>query len=536
MVEDILLLQELEKLMETNIKLGDIFIGKADGSDESQLDDFSNLFYRGNNKYDELAKSTNKFIITGRKGTGKTILAKYHEAEQIKKGYFAKTITKDDVILKRLIEVGNNNLSREQQKLFIKYAVLTEIGQLIVQNEDKCRKNLKQCKDRRRKKELKKNFLQMKRVLYDRYHTFDNITKSPISETVSKENLVEGSLVSQIISKIQTQFRSSHTKNVKCDKSDFITLISSFEDKISLLTEYNPITLIFDDLDEYDTNINEEYINFLVDFIGMAKKINQNVLKKNKLNNKVILLIRQEILSSLNSNSNNLSKLVQDSTIYLNWFIKMNGKPHENPLIDLVLTKIQRSNQKFNECTKEELYNLFFPERILKKYTLNFLYENSFGRPRDIVNYLEIIRQEYPGNTRFDAECFIAMETRYSNRFLEELQNELYIHYPRGYINECIKVFELLHRVTFKKEHIEAILEQNSKQFLYLADANTFISSMYRFGAIGMRVEYERIHRRTKNKVKEYKFFWGYREDGKKTPDFNAEFMIHYGLKKSLIG
>ena len=57
------------------IKLKDIFIGYADGETEanSQEHNFLDLFYTGNSKYEEICK-INSFIISGRKGTGKTIL------------------------------------------------------------------------------------------------------------------------------------------------------------------------------------------------------------------------------------------------------------------------------------------------------------------------------------------------------------------------------------------------------------------------------------------------------------------------------
>ncbi|MBB2181447.1 hypothetical protein H0486_00875 [Lachnospiraceae bacterium MD1] len=521
--------------MISDVKLSEIFIGKADGSDESQIDDFSNLFYRGNNKYDELANSSNKFILTGRKGTGKTILAKYHEMIQNNKGIFSKTVTKDDIILKKLVEMGSAKLTREEQRNFIKYAILTEIGELIIQNEAKCKKNLCSCKDKKLRKELKHHLRELKNVLNFRYRSFDNFVQSSLEQSAATEEELEGSL-SSTLSLARSLRRASQSKKMLYTKSNYLTLINSLTDKIALLTTYNPITLIFDDLDEYDSSLNEDNINFLVDFLNITKKINQNVLKKDKKNNRIIVLIRQDILSTLNSNSHNISKLLQDSTIYLNWLIKMEGKPSDNPLIDLVITKIQRSNQRLWEYKKEEIFKMFFPDKIMKKPTLTYLYENSFGRPRDIVNYLEIIRQEFPDKTSFEASCFTAMEMRYSTRFLEELQNELYIHYPREFINECIKVFDLLHRVTFQKEHVEQVLTEYGNQLTHLKDASEFIGCMYKFGAIGMRIKVDIVSKKNKSKQTGYKCYWGYREDGRVNPDYNAEFIIHYGLKKSLIG
>ena len=68
--------------MEDNIILSDIFIGNPDGLSEARNKKFDTLFYNKNNKYQLLQADPSKFIITGRKGTGKTLLGKYYEKRQ----------------------------------------------------------------------------------------------------------------------------------------------------------------------------------------------------------------------------------------------------------------------------------------------------------------------------------------------------------------------------------------------------------------------------------------------------------------------
>ena len=64
-----------------DIRLKDVLVGKANGLEEANDKAFADLFYTGNKKYQELRDNPDKFIISGRKGTGKTILAKYFENE-----------------------------------------------------------------------------------------------------------------------------------------------------------------------------------------------------------------------------------------------------------------------------------------------------------------------------------------------------------------------------------------------------------------------------------------------------------------------
>lgn len=56
------------------VKLKDLFIGCADGETESQESLFKDMFYKDNQKYDEITNNWAKFIISGPKGSGKTIL------------------------------------------------------------------------------------------------------------------------------------------------------------------------------------------------------------------------------------------------------------------------------------------------------------------------------------------------------------------------------------------------------------------------------------------------------------------------------
>lgn len=59
------------------VELKDLFIGVLDGAMEAQNENFKELFYDPNSKYDELINNDEKFLVIGNKGTGKTYLANY---------------------------------------------------------------------------------------------------------------------------------------------------------------------------------------------------------------------------------------------------------------------------------------------------------------------------------------------------------------------------------------------------------------------------------------------------------------------------
>lgn len=63
--------------MSDNTKLKDLYLGTPDGAMEAQNEKFEELFFDPNNKYEELIKNDEKFLVIGSKGTGKTYLANY---------------------------------------------------------------------------------------------------------------------------------------------------------------------------------------------------------------------------------------------------------------------------------------------------------------------------------------------------------------------------------------------------------------------------------------------------------------------------
>ena len=92
------------------ITLSDIEFGYADGDTESRLENFLDLFYTGNNKYEEIMDN-NHFIISGRKGTGKTILAKYIQLKHNKKLYITKYEKLNKMYLEEYIHMENPDIN-----------------------------------------------------------------------------------------------------------------------------------------------------------------------------------------------------------------------------------------------------------------------------------------------------------------------------------------------------------------------------------------------------------------------------------------
>lgn len=81
------------KQMSVTVKLSEISVGKSSGETESEIEFFKDMFYKDNLKFENINDFSN-FVICGRKGTGKSLLALYYKDQ--------KEIEKNNTFVKHL--------------------------------------------------------------------------------------------------------------------------------------------------------------------------------------------------------------------------------------------------------------------------------------------------------------------------------------------------------------------------------------------------------------------------------------------------
>ena len=110
----------------------DFNFGDVSGSEESQEPKFQDLFYDEDSKIENQVNSKKKFIIYGRKGTGKTLLASYiNEKNKKVHNRASKVVSYDDYILEKLKEFKYDSVKKEEQSLFWRYVFLQQFTDLI---------------------------------------------------------------------------------------------------------------------------------------------------------------------------------------------------------------------------------------------------------------------------------------------------------------------------------------------------------------------------------------------------------------------
>lgn len=116
-----------------NIIIGDLEIGEADSRTEINKKGKNYYYYDGLELYDKIKNNKSIYLISGRKGSGKSALvSKFHEYSLDNK-VLSRFIENNSLLSKMLSEVRLENISNKTLLIcFYKYMILIEISLMIL--------------------------------------------------------------------------------------------------------------------------------------------------------------------------------------------------------------------------------------------------------------------------------------------------------------------------------------------------------------------------------------------------------------------
>ena len=504
--------------MENTVKFSELYIGTPDGETESKNSMFEQLFCDYNNRYEELMKVSAKFLVIGSKGSGKTYLANYICKKNEKNGY-TNIISGKDFLIEKLGELSQENMEVGYMYAFCSWYIYKKIAEVLISLHPKMsRYNIVSPYYKLRK-------------FYDEYSDKNDIFKVMRKTTTNGTTREHGaggvcnkkkdSGSTEVKNNINF-FKSRKTETVfEFEKKKFYELLDNFENLIlRAIDKKQEICLIIDDLDELDRTINEHpENNVTINLIKAAKEINNKFYGEEK-NVKVILLVRSDIINKLQMYDMNLSKIKSSCGIELYWLTNTQVSPEQHPLMHLVLHKIKTSCPKLQNYTEKELFAMLFPDKIDGKPPLDFLLDHSFGRPRDIITYLNHVIEQYPENTAFTAVGLKNVKKLYASDFYDELVNQAYYHRSPDYTKDCIALIAGLKRSSFTVEQVKKYFDDNRQIFPHITDCEDALKFLYEMGVIG------NVWNSGKNSS------WSYRKDSLDEIDLTKKITVHYGIRK----
>ena len=468
-------------------QLKDIFLGLTDGKKEAlQRPDFDNFFYN----YEQIAeKSLNPmtYIVLGKKGTGKSLLGEYIVKKTNNKDNFSSAlISFKEFRFHELRELKSRDVAPNEYISIWTWILLIEFIRVILKNN-----RLKEDEG------------------YKSLHAFIQSNFSTLILTAQTD------ADKQKLNNVNGEYLRPKSSSAT---SSYLDLVSEVENKIIALLKLDKghkYYLILDELDDRFVK-DDLYKNGIISLIKATDRINI-IFKRNGFDSKILLLLRTDIFTILNDTD--LNKLKRDNCISIDYGRRAS---YDSPLFDLILKKIKVSIPEFQDMHKSGIIGELFQLDVGRIKTDRFLLERTFFRPRDLVTYLNLVKDKDPYATKFTSKNILDVEREYSEYLYDEIRNELKGHTSDEIIEQITVLIR--HQSKFFFRYTDIAKFENERKYLKDINLRDALTLMFNFGIIGnkWRKQHSKITYYT-TKIR----------DERSEIDFNKEFVVHLGLRKA---
>lgn len=252
------------------------------------------------------------------------------------------------------------------------------------------------------------------------------------------------------------------------------------------------VFVLIDEL-ELSLNKNKTYerdIALIRDLIISIQYLSE-ISKQNKYNIFFIAAIRNEVYKSLLSSGLELNKAIHDFGFQITWRQK-GGNIDEHPLIQMIEQRINAS-EKEHEVNSGNVWDKYFTPFIGRSNMpiKNYILDQTWLKPRDIVRLLSFIQKQYPNKTFIDQACFDGIRQYYAEESWIEFTEELRTKYDSQCV-EGIKQCLIGLSLPFSQSQFAAQIERKREMFVevdYFARQQFYIGQvlrdLYDIGIIG---------------------------------------------------
>jgi hypothetical protein len=354
-----------------------------------------------------------KFIFTGRKGVGKSAIAKYIKDTSYQTEYsYAKILKIADFELENHIQ--ETKFQESKQKLIFEWLILVNLVKLIVKNECGVYTN--------EYKKLEK-FLDINSGIVDiDKHQF-------ITGEKNKGGEVNFSPLKHVFGGIfKNYFKTS------VDKAPFYKVIPPLKEIVQIVLDF-PVNretefwLLFDDLDINFSIKDKSSADKVMELIRVSRDYNNDVLLNNKA--RVLIFLRDDMRDFLKPQYADSAKIFNSYEVNINWHRNSSLDESDTPLKNLIDKRIElnfkKNNIPYSGNPWDELFNF---SSINGKSTFKYVLDFTFYRPRDIITLLNVLSEEdysFP----IDEYTLKAIIKKYIKVNVSELKSELSLFFSQ---------------------------------------------------------------------------------------------------------
>lgn len=397
------------------------------------------------------ALSAEKFMVIGRKGSGKSAFGSYiHTKSLDEPNLHCKFVKKSDINLEKIIQIGKDVGAIIDAESFFKWIIYTSILGLFSKIETI--ENKKEYGDLRRFLEKNRGYIEVNEL-----ETTQLISKHGFDVSIEYlRRFLSAKLNKQIETKSE---RASYYKILPHLEELLIKVLSSDDCVIN----ENFFSIFFDDLDVDFKVTDIRSMENLMSLIRACRHINNDIFAKNNLAAKVVLFIRDDIERHILDMEEyaDSAKIFSSYSTKIDWYEeKYAGQAEQedeialkkfiNRRIKYVLEKI---GAKFDQ---EDPWGSFVESD--SRYSVSsfkYVVNQTLFRPRDLLLFflpLEKERKHIP----LDYKTMKGLEHIYSTELAKEIRNELSAKYSRL---EIESIFKILGKMVSAKNSQERALE-----------------------------------------------------------------------------
>lgn len=350
------------------------------------------------------------FVFVGRKGVGKSAIAKYIKDMSDKSEDSAAHIL-------RMSDLNIENFIHESVEienidaLLFEWLILVNLVKLVVKRGNgKCTKEYEKLK----------NFL-------ERNTGSVEIDKFQINEIwLKKGGEVNFAVLTHIFGGIFKKYF-----DIKTTKAPFYKLIDPLKEVLKTILDYEvnkdfEYWLLFDDLDVNYDIFSEKDNETIMKLLRICSRYNNDMFKNNKT--KILIFLREDVRNYIKPKYPDSAKILNSYETVINWYNDVSND-NNNPLKKLANKRIEKTFKKHsiefgNDAWNYLFYNCIFYDKTSFKYILDF----TFYRPRDIITFLSEISK---CNYRFpiDNTSLKKILNNYIRTNIDEIKSELSLYF-----------------------------------------------------------------------------------------------------------
>lgn len=372
-------------------KLKDVFFGYADAEEEyiHKPEMFDSAFVDPHNYLDTILNGS-KYLILGRKGTGKTAYsAKIRRLADTSNNIIAKPCSLADMDYVSLNGFAEPNVTGGRRFRSIwKYLLLIEILKLIFSKYPE-QENPQLVE------------------LYEGLKRYGFITNDSLVRTATRIKLTEMTLNIAEIFKAKSSVEHNSDLNGPDEIADLI--LNTIKDSYFGENKFFVIVDGLDDVLRLDT-FTPDIVTGLLRAISYINKS----FSVAEVRVKVVLLMRTDIYDLCRDPD--LNKIKRDAAINLSWT--------KDDLKHIVHKRIAAKYPRY--ASFSDFWNDYAPQSFKNKGSMSFLFELTLLRPRDILQFFIECQDMYGNNSFLSYSELNTVATGYSkNYFIGEMRDEL---------------------------------------------------------------------------------------------------------------